>query len=110
MAKIRFHHASPHPVDRSYKLIENYIQGLDGEYNPKGYHLEACYEKKCLVLKEKSFTAKLQIELGATESTSRITIDIKLPFTALMFKNKIQKELSSHLKKALHREEPDFVP
>ena len=126
MPKVLFSHPSPHSAPKSYQLIESYIQKLDEEYRSKAsYQLDTFPEEKRLVLKGTGFTAKLQVkpeetgeieeaketeeaeetEIGGEtkmESTSQVEVHLEIPLAALIFKGKIQKELSSHIKKALY--------
>ena len=124
MAKIQFSHFLPFEASRSYELIEDYLRKLKDVYKSKGndkYELMSFPEEKRLTLKGKNFSASLQVALRksiakekdsqappssqVSEELSLVQIHIELPFFALPFKEKIQKEFLFHLKKALQEEE-----
>ena len=78
------------------------------------YELKAFPSEKRFILKGKNFSASLEVksqkdqgsagsgDLETTQQgTSLVDTHIEIPFFALPFKEKIQKELLSHLKKAL---------
>ncbi|MCA9231300.1 MAG: polyhydroxyalkanoic acid system family protein [Planctomycetales bacterium] len=99
MPKLNFEVPHPLSVEDAKSKLQRFVEALQSRFQGQISELEQTWEGNDLVFGFKTFGIKIAGTIGVQEG--KLLVDVELPFSAMMFKGKIESEIRGQLEKQM---------
>jgi putative polyhydroxyalkanoate system protein len=86
-------------ADEAKDRLQRFVESLEAKFQDNLSDLQQSWEGENLAFGFKTYGIKIAGKIGVEDH--RITVDVDLPITAMMFKGKIESEIRKQLERLL---------